>query len=295
MGGYFPLSHDFYDGLFHDPLFANEPISKLDAYKWLHVNASCTTRKVKFDKYIVEVHRGQIAASQRFLAKKWRWDDAKVERFLKKLKTEARIETQTEAGITIITLCKYEDSRVDKPDSEAEIEAQNEAVPRQYRGKDKEDKEDIKKEDITTVISPKESPPSINFLEIQWIWNEATGARVRDMTTVRQRKLRALLPKLQEHYGQDPPTSWRMYCEYIQASDVLGGRKSDWKAQLDWVLEPRNVTKILEGNYENRAITPLKPAETAYKRQSAFDAKIQGARSIIARRQQSGENKLGGI
>lgn len=36
------------------------------------------------------------------------------------------------------------------------------------------------------------------------------------------------------------------------ASDFLCGRKNgDWKANLDWILNPTNFFKILEGNYNN--------------------------------------------
>ena len=38
-------------------------------------------------------------------------------------------------------------------------------------------------------------------------------------------------------------------------SDFLSGRKKDgrsWHATFDWIIEPSNFTKILEGNYANR-------------------------------------------
>lgn len=34
-------------------------------------------------------------------------------------------------------------------------------------------------------------------------------------------------------------------------SDFLSGRKSDWKANFDWILIPKNFVKILEDNYKN--------------------------------------------
>jgi hypothetical protein len=34
-------------------------------------------------------------------------------------------------------------------------------------------------------------------------------------------------------------------------SDFLNGRKKDWKASFDWIMNPTNFQKILEGNYKN--------------------------------------------
>ena len=38
---------------------------------------------------------------------------------------------------------------------------------------------------------------------------------------------------------------------FIEASDFLAGRSKDWTANFDWVLKPKNLTKIIEGQYVN--------------------------------------------
>jgi len=35
-------------------------------------------------------------------------------------------------------------------------------------------------------------------------------------------------------------------------SDFLSGRSGEWIANLDWILKPENMIKILEGNYKNK-------------------------------------------
>src|SRR5262249_31084708 len=51
---------------------------------------------------------------------------------------------------------------------------------------------------------------------------------------------------------------WRSFCERIAASDWLTG-KSDrgWCATFAWVLEPKNLRKVVEGNYDNRPGRPV--------------------------------------
>jgi hypothetical protein len=35
-------------------------------------------------------------------------------------------------------------------------------------------------------------------------------------------------------------------------SDFLSGRDGKWQASFDWLLNPNNFIKVLEGNYDNR-------------------------------------------
>ena len=44
-------------------------------------------------------------------------------------------------------------------------------------------------------------------------------------------------------------------------SDFLSGRSGVWKASLDWILNPNNIVKILEGNYSSDAKQNTPPAE----------------------------------
>jgi hypothetical protein len=37
----------------------------------------------------------------------------------------------------------------------------------------------------------------------------------------------------------------------VEKSDFLSGRSTSWKANFDWVLNPNNFLKIIEGNYAN--------------------------------------------
>jgi uncharacterized protein YdaU (DUF1376 family) len=39
----------------------------------------------------------------------------------------------------------------------------------------------------------------------------------------------------------------------VRASAYLRGEIKPWRPPLDWVLEPRNMTKILEGNFDDRS------------------------------------------
>jgi len=43
------------------------------------------------------------------------------------------------------------------------------------------------------------------------------------------------------------------YFRRVEASDFLAGRAKEWRADLDWILKPANMQRILEGVHDNRA------------------------------------------
>src|SRR5690606_16968443 len=91
--------HEFFDD---DKVF-----SERLAWIWLLSEAAWRPTRVRVGGLVVEVGRGQIAHSVRFMADKWGWHRSKAERFLKRLKTEAMIETDARQGVSVITICKY--------------------------------------------------------------------------------------------------------------------------------------------------------------------------------------------
>lgn len=64
-------------------------------------------RRIVQDRFL-SLSKGELVASVRYLAARWRWHRNRVQRFLQLLEKQERIETRTESGITIISLTKYE-------------------------------------------------------------------------------------------------------------------------------------------------------------------------------------------
>ena len=88
------------------------------------------------------------------------------------------------------------------------------------------------------------------------VWNEVTASEKKlgmvvlgKISPAREKLVLAALkfePCLDE---------WEKIFRKVVASDFLSGRaKTDrpWSAKFDWVMNPNNTTKILEGNYENK-------------------------------------------
>jgi hypothetical protein len=128
-------------GLWDHPSFADEAMSEREAFIWLIGEAAYKPRKVRIEGRVVEIQRGQVAHSLRFMADKWGWQHARVQRFLKRLVNSQIIDTSSDTGQTIITLCNYNKyQRVSMP-----IDAANDtgAIQQRYKEEDKEIKDNI--------------------------------------------------------------------------------------------------------------------------------------------------------
>ncbi len=47
---------------------------------------------------------------------------------------------------------------------------------------------------------------------------------------------------------------WKRLFQYISKSDFLTGKTSHWQADLEWIVNSSNLTKIIEGRYENKEV-----------------------------------------
>ena len=86
------------------------------------------------------------------------------------------------------------------------------------------------------------------------IWNQTFEAHPPvQLTSLRQTKL---LLVLAASFNNALP-EWQQFCDHIRHSPFLQGKgPRGWRATLDWCLEEPNLTKILEGNYQNNAADP---------------------------------------
>lgn len=144
-------------GWMDSPVFAQEPFTEREAYQWMLESAAWKDCRVRCGKYILDVQRGQFAVSVRFIAERLGWHRAKVERFLTKLKTETLIETDARQGLTIITICNYNDSQDFNVNQNLQTETLTEEPPRQYRDSTETNKNTI----LTPYNTKKEDPPIV--------------------------------------------------------------------------------------------------------------------------------------
>ncbi len=103
--GVFAVDRGIWD---HDVLSDNRPFSRREVWLWLLSEAAWKPHRRRVSGRPIGLNRGQLVASLRFMAEKWCWSEPRVRRFLELLEKERMIDVATDAGITIITICKYD-------------------------------------------------------------------------------------------------------------------------------------------------------------------------------------------
>lgn len=114
------------------PAFRND--AEAMAFAWMVVRAAWKPVRVRYKERGLFLQRGQLSISQRDMAQALDRDKAWIERLWKRLRAEAMIEVGSEAGVAVITICKYDDYQAFDQSREAVNEAPREARARQAQG-----------------------------------------------------------------------------------------------------------------------------------------------------------------
>jgi hypothetical protein len=112
--GVFAVDRGIFD---HPVLSSREPFSRREAWLFILSEAAWKPRAFRANGRQIELKRGQLSHSVRFLADKWGWSKSSVARFLDVLQTETMIEKETGTGQILISVCNFDQyQRVSLPD-----------------------------------------------------------------------------------------------------------------------------------------------------------------------------------
>lgn len=124
---------------------------------------------------------------------------------------------------------------------------------------------DLLREDAEDVAQT-DAPPMRDADMAALIWNEMAAEHgLAQATVMHPARVRALMTAVKQVGGMP---GWSEAIGRIGESDWLCGRIAgrDFKATLDWVINPVNFTKIVEGNFVNRtARTDVGPSADALR------------------------------
>lgn len=139
--------------LFAEGAFKAEPYSKREALLDLIQMASIETKDVVVDGMQMQIERGQVFASIRFLARKWGWSNDRTIRTLRALESEHFIERNPNTLISTISICNF-DTYSGEPNTPTNTPANtpNGESRTKYKNKEKEQEQ----EDKEKVIIAKE-------------------------------------------------------------------------------------------------------------------------------------------
>ena len=119
----------FHRSIFSHHFFAPEPYTEREAWTWLIAEAAWKPCTVRVRQSMVEIGRGELIYSTRFLAKKWRWDRSHVRRFIARLIAEKMVDPQLNPQLTHkpthLTICNYDKFQTERPTTDPQTDPLN--------------------------------------------------------------------------------------------------------------------------------------------------------------------------
>lgn len=103
MSGYVRIHRS----LIGHPAFRND--SEALAFAWMVIKAAWKPTRVRYKERMISLNRGQLSVSVRDLATFLDRDKAWIERLLNRLKSETMVTVSRETGVSVITICNYDE------------------------------------------------------------------------------------------------------------------------------------------------------------------------------------------
>lgn len=142
-------------GSMANPVFNGEKFSRWQAWCWLIENAAFKATRVAAGGKWIDLERGQITHSLRYMAKAWKWDEAKVRRFIRRVELEEMIRSVADAGQTVITICNYDKYQTVERVADAPIDASS-TQDRRTTDADKKELNQVNEKKV--VVDAREAP-----------------------------------------------------------------------------------------------------------------------------------------
>jgi len=73
-------------------------------------------------------------------------------------------------------------------------------------------------------------------------------AKIKEWTPIRMKLLKKRWSEKKERQNLE---WWKGYFKYVKKSKFLMGEKTDFQADLEWLIRPTNFVKVIEGKYED--------------------------------------------
>ena len=122
--------------------------------------------------------------------------------------------------------------------------------------------EEEKKQENKTVLLTQYSSAAADYRTVVEAYNEICSPalpQVKQLSDDRKKHIKTGCSRLAK-----AGLSWRDYFSLVADSDFLMGRDGRWQnCGFDWLIGPKNMLKVLEGNYANRL--PAERAQTEEK------------------------------
>lgn len=227
-----------------------KPFRKSEAWIWLLDQAQFKNtkdyRNFGDKERLIDMPRGTVTHSLRFMATAWGWSTNKVKRFLNQLENESMLTQKRIQQITQLTICNYDDYQGSRIQQRIQQKNSSETAEKQQKNEIKKEKKVKKEKNIkyNGKINPK------ILYEIYREENKYLPDVIA-FTDKRKEKCRLRL----NHFYDDSDNYLKKFREAIQKTQLtpflIGKNNTGWRASFDWFIEnDENMLKVIEGKYD---------------------------------------------
>lgn len=195
----------------------------------------------------ISVKRGDVVTSLSHLANELNLSVQNVRTALNHLRSTGEITSRSHSKFTIISILKYNEYQADsttdnnEPTNSQQTDNFQTASDQQQRKNDNNDnnynKEKNVLEDRSRKVLNSYNTYCLSFKREYWL----------NKTAVRYLSVIELMY---------PSFNYDRYFQRVEDSDFLSGRNGRWIigkcASLDWLLNPANLKKVVNGQYDNK-------------------------------------------
>lgn len=183
----------------------------------------------------IEIKRGQRLTSISGLASETNLSIKNIRTSIKRLKSTNEVASQSTAQHTVFTMVNYDLYQ------EGANETANEGQAKGKQGATNKNDKNENKSNICQLVTDE--------------YNEKLSelGQVKVLSDIRKAKLKASIKQF-KNSGHDfeKVETWSRLFNYISTSDFLMGRKTEWSASFDFIINKSNLLKIVEGQYDNK-------------------------------------------
>ncbi|MBT2242663.1 hypothetical protein JQK15_03855 [Sphingobium sp. BHU LFT2] len=301
MSGWYIMHRGWMDS------FKPEPFTEREAFLWSIEQAAFQAHDQWFNGHRVWVERGEFVTSIRQMAEAFQWSVKKTRGFMERMgkcqKWAQRTAYDGAQSPTVITVCNYafyQDAETDEGTAKGTAKGtrgaqrghskgtQQKQGKQGNKGKQKKDSpsDSSSEPDDPNAIVPvapipddqSSDPAEVAFAAHEALRREfAPAARPAQLSPDRRKKLAARLSEIGGAAG------WASVLASIRASPFLRGetsRTGRLVATIDWLIEPKNLRKVMEGNYDDAGRSVGSGRLGSSLRPSPVDAAI-AARNLL--------------
>ena len=188
----------------------------------------------------VTIERGQAVFGLDSLSQSLGYSIKQIRTAVDKLKKTGEITVWTNRQFSVATIINYDEyqdmTENDERANEGQTDGKRKANKGQTKGTQRAVSKEIKKERNKEIYT--------------YVLDEFNSVcqSLPKVKTINQTR-RGRIDKAQAQLGD---MTFTELFNRVEASDFLTGRVKTWRADFDWILKPENLTKIIEGSYDNR-------------------------------------------